>query len=268
MRCSCDECRANSSQTPLGYNQEARRHRTRQRKIIAASAAGVEVPILDVTAWPSADFWLDPQGQASLIGATIRLYAVAEEVRSLEASLTIQDVSQGIRLSGAARGCTRWEATITWPIGAATTSTVRPVVVVLVSFGDSAAGATPSLAPQGGGAPPQGRASWYQLAALAASGVIKSAPGALWQVFGTNSGAAALWFQVFDAAAGPVAGNVPLLRAYVPAGGTFSLTLTDAADPSPPGRPFATGIAWGVSTTADTYTAAAGALFDVVAKYE
>lgn len=266
MRCSCDECRAQAQQTPLGFNGAARRHRTRQRKVVAASAPLVEAPLLDVTAWPSADLWIDPQGQASLIGATVRLYAVAEEVRTIEASLTIQDVSSGIRLSGAARGCTRWEATIAWPAGATTTTSVQPIVVVLVSF-DAAAASAPQLAPQGGGAPPQGRASWYSMAATSYAGQIKAGPGALWQLAATNAGATATWLMVFDALA-PAAGATPVMRAYVPALSVASWVLTDAQDPSPPGRPFSVGIAWAASSTADILTPIPSATFDVAAKYE
>lgn len=225
----------------------------------------LEVPILDVSAWPSADFYLDPAGQTNLIGATLRLYACAEEVRTLEASLTIRDVSQGIRISAAARGCTRWQATIEWPVSG-TPHTTAPVVVVLVSF-DVAGAAPQTLAPQGGGAPPLGRASWYGVPATTNAGVIKAAAGNLWQLAATNAGGAATWFLVFDDPA-PAAGATPLMRAYVPSLAVASWVLTDPQDPSPAGREFQLAIAWAASSTPDVLTPDLAAALDVSAKYE
>jgi hypothetical protein len=256
MPCTCDECR-HHKQLPDGFSWPARRHRCRQIKRISAPAPGIEVPLLDVTAWPSVDFYLDPKGDAQLTGCIVRLYAVAEEIASLETITVVSDPNAPIRLSASGRGCTRWQATIEWPAAALPQSS-NQIIVVMVSY-DQAGGNGSTLAPGRGGLP-AGRALWLAPSAYETSGVISNQPGTLWQFFGTNPDnvpGSATWVLVFDSPTVPGAGFAPTLRVLVPSLAVFSLVLTDPQDPGPPGLPFLTGISWATSSTGDVFTPSA-----------
>jgi hypothetical protein len=216
--------------------------------------------LLDVTAWPSVDFYLDPKGDAQLTGCIVRLYAVAEEIASLETVTIVSDPTAPIRLSASGRGCTRWQATIEWPAGALPQSSDQ-IIVVMVSY-DQAGSSNSTLAPGRSGLP-AGRALWVTPSAYETSAVIANQPAGLWQFFGTNPDAtpgAATWVLVFDSPIIPPAGFAPTLRALVPSLGAFSFDLTDAQDPGPPGLPFVAGIAWATSSTGDVFTPSAAAL--------
>lgn len=103
---------------------------------------------------------------------------------------------------------------------------------------------------------------FYQTAALGVWGDIKTTPGVLLQVWGTNTDPTVLaFFQLFDATGGPPApATVPLISIPVqPNNGQFSLSLNqpDYGNPAIP-VPFDTnGIEWAVSTAIATYVAAA-----------
>ncbi len=91
----------------------------------------------------------------------------------------------------------------------------------------------------------------------AASGVIKNSPGTLFSIACTNLSANARYIQLFNTTSAPSAGATPF-RSY-PLYSSGGFTVIDAqlwgAIQSSIGLSFSTGISWGFSTTALTYTA-------------
>lgn len=93
--------------------------------------------------------------------------------------------------------------------------------------------------------------------AVAASRVVKNAPGKAFRLTMFNGNAAARFFQVFDAAALPAEATVPLLSKSVAVGDSFTFDFGIY------GRTFAVGIVVCNSTTGPTKTiGAADSLFD------
>lgn len=88
---------------------------------------------------------------------------------------------------------------------------------------------------------------------VAASGVIRVAPGTLLDINGFNNSAAVRFFMLFDAVAVPGNGTAAVTVVIrVPPTSNFSITLANGQ-----GRQFATGIAWATSSTLATLTLAA-----------
>jgi hypothetical protein len=69
-----------------------------------------------------------------------------------------------------------------------------------------------------------------------------------------NRNAAIRWFQLFDRTTAPTAGTVPRVSIPITASGISFLPAMNYG--SAGGLDFSTGLAWGMSTTEGTYTAA------------
>ncbi len=91
---------------------------------------------------------------------------------------------------------------------------------------------------------------------LAASGVARVTAGTMLDINVYNGSASPVFVQLFDAAAVPADGAVPVTTVLnIPAGGNGSLSFADGQ-----GRSFTTGIAWAASSTDTTKTITAAAL--------
>lgn len=104
------------------------------------------------------------------------------------------------------------------------------------------------------GSPPSGASSVYK-SPLATSGVIKASAGFLRQIQGRSMANAGRWLMYFDATSVPANGATPAwpsipLLSTLPSGFPFGFMYQE--------MPFATGIAWAVSTTAETLTLTLG----------
>jgi len=82
-------------------------------------------------------------------------------------------------------------------------------------------------------------------------GSIFVGPGNLALVSGFNNSASTRYLQLFDLAAPPTLGAIPKRSIIVPGVSNFSYA------PSAQAAPYAVGLAWGVSSTPDTFTSAA-----------
>lgn len=103
----------------------------------------------------------------------------------------------------------------------------------------------------GGAGPVNVDLTWDDPPTLLASRVVVAAAAAYHIALGFNDSNNLQYWQLFDAAALPVNGTVPMFSVPVlPKQGTFSLDLR--ATP----RAFSTGIVWAASTTPDTLTLA------------
>jgi hypothetical protein len=100
--------------------------------------------------------------------------------------------------------------------------------------------------------PPQ---AWDDSAALEIQSVSLAAPGTFFQAWVTNTDAALRYFQLHDVAAALVGAEVPAVVVSIPAGESKLVTLGRR------GREFTTGITWGMSTTAATFTATGAVAF-------
>lgn len=92
---------------------------------------------------------------------------------------------------------------------------------------------------------------WNNTTSLANGGVIKNAPCNLLRVFPTSTLGSTAYFQLFNKITAPALNDVPVF--------SFALLSTLPSfqlDFSKTSFPFATGCAWGISTTAPTYTSA------------
>lgn len=96
----------------------------------------------------------------------------------------------------------------------------------------------------------------YTKSLAAVSGSAKAAPGRLYAVQGDNNNAAVRYLQLHNKASAPSATEVPLFVFRVKA--TDSIMLGGDFF-TQNGQYFDVGIAWGWSTTRDTYTAATAA---------
>lgn len=109
----------------------------------------------------------------------------------------------------------------------------------------------------------------YNSMGAAVSGVIKASSGNLHILGAINLGATIRYLQLFDRTTVPTAGLVPLKCYPVYPGGGF--TPLDSAwfgiSAKGKGLFFATGISWGMSTTALTYTAATSSETIVEARF-
>lgn len=104
------------------------------------------------------------------------------------------------------------------------------------------------------------------------SGVIKASPATLLQVYVVNRNAAARYLQIFDATSSsdggltdaglPAASAVPSFQYLVPPEAGVDIPIL------PGGQSFKTGLSFGVSTAAGTYTAATAGDHDVEAVYQ
>ena len=93
-----------SSCKPPDSNHALKRQVVRANPVPALG--GAETPIGAVTGWPNCDVYVSTQTQ-SLTGAIVRLYAVAADVRTLEASYALAATDLG----PSARGC-GWSASM------------------------------------------------------------------------------------------------------------------------------------------------------------
>jgi hypothetical protein len=206
-----------------------------------------------------ADLYIDCNAESSMAGARVRLYAVTDDVRSLEAQAIVPLAATaagfgGIRVASArGRGCDRWEATLS--LNAAVPAPTKQITAVLYVYDG------PGGPETGGGSSVASGYTWSSTGnPLVALALVSAAARTVYLVTGANAGANARWLHVFDSAAAPVNGDVPIDRYYVSPNGTFSIGYGDG------GRPLSSGLAWGVSSTPATFTAAAE-LFSVTAAW-
>lgn len=242
---------------PSGLALEARLHTARQLK---AFGGANEEQIASAFPFPSASLYVNPAGDAGLVGAILRLYVIAHEIRYLVRAATILSVATPIRVAGYGRGGTRWEATIQL----ATAASVAAKHAYILSSHDGA-GTAWDLACSRNVRPaddPNFANAFAQLS------VPSTTPGVrLLAITGTNNGAAAAWLQIFDNAVNPAPGDTPIARALVQAGQSFSMNFVDPGDLPPSGRLMTTGISWATTANAATYAAGSGQTFDVTTKF-
>lgn len=105
-----------------------------------------------------------------------------------------------------------------------------------------------------------GQMFWSDSNAYAGTGVIKAAAGTLFQLTLVNDTASAAWIQIFDKSSVPVANEVPKFTRKLGVNGSVDVTF-------PLGRPFSNGIAWGLSSTGNLFTAQGTPLAWVNAQY-
>lgn len=224
---------------------------------VRVAAAGVECSFVatlpeDAPLYPNVDVYVQIPAvavqAATFAGATVRLYSLSEGVQALQATGTIAApvAGQGVKaVSVRSRGAIdRWIATIQFTVVAGfPTVPVEGSIVTFDGAGDDAA--------LGGGT----RSIPASLVA-AATGVISASPAMLYKFFGHANDAMPgpppqRYLQLFDKAAVPVLGDVPRLAGIPigPGATAFALGL------DPQGLLFTIGIAFGVSTTIDTFTA-------------
>jgi hypothetical protein len=94
--------------------------------------------------------------------------------------------------------------------------------------------------------------------ATASSGFLKASAGNLYAFKVINSGTAKKYLHLFNQITAPTAGQTPYEIFPIPAGDTSQdgFLIIGQADIGGEGISFATGIAWGISTTQTTFTAA------------
>lgn len=103
--------------------------------------------------------------------------------------------------------------------------------------------------------------AWIDTATLTYQGVVKAAPGTLYQLVATNENATnQRWLQFFDSASVPANTAVPKLQFKINAG---QLVYFETAR----GRAFAAGMSWAVSSTSGTLTIDATSTFWVNAEF-
>ena len=95
-----------------------------------------------------------------------------------------------------------------------------------------------------------GQITWYSSAAFSITGVVKAAAGTLHQLLLQNDISGTVNLQIFDKATAPIAGDVPKISRRLTSGVSNDLAF-------PLGMPFLNGIAFGVSSTSNSFTAAA-----------
>jgi hypothetical protein len=105
-----------------------------------------------------------------------------------------------------------------------------------------------------------GQMLWSDSNAYGGTGVIKAAPGTLFQLTLVNDTASAAWVQIFDKASAPAANDVPKFTRKLAVNASVDIVF-------PLGRPFATGISWGLSSTGPLFTAQGTPLAWVNAQY-
>ena len=105
-----------------------------------------------------------------------------------------------------------------------------------------------------------GQMLWNDSTAYAGTGIIKASAGTLYQITGVNDTASAAWLQIFDKATVPAANDVPKFTYKLAANEKYNL-------PFPMGRPFTNGIAWGLSSTGNLFTAQGTPLAWINAQY-
>lgn len=127
----------------------------------------------------------------------------------------------------------------------------------------SSAQAPPSGILHFGASSPRSRWSDYEDLGADASGVAKSTTGNLFGCYAINNNAAIRYLDFFDSSTAPAPNAVPRLQFGIPASGGEIIIGSDfwQAD----GIGFAKGIAWGISTTKGTFTAATPGDHDLMA---
>lgn len=88
------------------------------------------------------------------------------------------------------------------------------------------------------------------------SGVVYRAAGLVYSVSARNKNGAVRYLQLFNKATAPVAGDIPTVIIEIPANG---ITVLGDAFFSRNGLAFNVGVAWGFSTTEETFTAGTAA---------
>lgn len=84
---------------------------------------------------------------------------------------------------------------------------------------------------------------------------LKSTGGTIYSlIFSNLNSSSTRYFQLFNQTTSPTTGNVPVLQLPIPVGSTIGFGQDIFGGT---GFPLSTGVTWGVSTTAGTYTAAA-----------
>jgi hypothetical protein len=97
----------------------------------------------------------------------------------------------------------------------------------------------------------------------------KATPGNVYGFFASNENTTKRYFQIHNKSAVPTVGNVPLISIPIPGGtadapGSIALSRDMFGDN---GHYCSNGIAWGISTTRGTYTAATPSEHDVMVTY-
>jgi hypothetical protein len=103
-----------------------------------------------------------------------------------------------------------------------------------------------------------GRSNWndYEDLGTDASGVVKATPGVVGGLYALNNNTATRYVQLFDSSSAPTNGATPKLQWAIPAGGGGEI-IVGSDFFSDEGVAFnSAGIAWGISTTKGTFTAA------------
>lgn len=102
-----------------------------------------------------------------------------------------------------------------------------------------------------------GLQSWYATVSASA----KATPGRVFSLYGFNANAAVRYLQLFDKASAPASGDVPIGEWALAASGGDRIVGMEAFTVE--GITLAKGVAWGISTTRGSYTAATAADHDV-----
>jgi len=154
--------------------------------------------------------------------------------------------------------------------------TIVALVIVLSTgchgwpFGKTPPATTPTVTPHRFGVgtvvtSPRSRWSDYENLGVDASGSIKASPGVVSSLYCQNLNAAVRYVQLFDSSSAPIGGATPRFEWGVPAGGGEIIVGDDFFQVD--GLGFNAGIAWGVSTTKGTFTAATAADHDVIVTF-
>lgn len=100
--------------------------------------------------------------------------------------------------------------------------------------------------------------SYSASTAAAGTGVLLAAAGKLWSITATNISTNDRWFQLFDKATAPGAGNTPIIQFACAPGATVNMNW-------PSGIPVSNGLSWGSSTSPTAYAASGTSDFWVLA---
>jgi hypothetical protein len=106
-----------------------------------------------------------------------------------------------------------------------------------------------------------GSKAWFATVSAYVGPSTATSPKRVFAAYASNANASVRYFQIFDSAAAPVAGQVPVVQFILPPSGGDRGFGEDMFTVS--GIGFQFGVAWGVSTTRGSYTAATAADHDV-----
>lgn len=263
---------AQEKTTYQGHDLEAQKTFDRwvgKLKSDAAIAGGESVLLSVENPYPNADVWFRApiDNLASFVGAVFTLYVIVGGVRTkkyqtpVTAAPTAGQGFQAFSMRGVG-GLDSIEITLSIDPAFAAAIPATDVETVVTSWNAGGDESNDSPSPPGP-VPVPGMHSFTGAIVYGQTGLIKASAGRLYFIDGTIDPAApagALWVQVFDKAAVPIAGDVPVWSTRVGAGGAFAWARN--------GRAFLVGMSWGVSTTRDTFTAgAAGDVAGVAAEF-